>query len=116
MMNFMKKSLIAVLPLLCMLTFGCSLGGGDDVVTCSAQWSVELEQELNALSQASIAHAQNQTQTTCENLRTAMQNYLDGLRPYGNCSALTGQTRAAWQDAVEEAEDDIQEMDCNQAT
>ncbi|MDN3688622.1 hypothetical protein [Cyclobacterium jeungdonense] len=112
----MKKSLIAALPLFCFLNFGCSLGGDDDVVTCSAQWSVDLEEEINALSQASIEHAQNQSQATCENLRNAAQSYLDALRPYGNCSSLTGQSRADWQDAVEEAENDIEEMECNPDT
>lgn len=114
-MKFLKKSLIVSLPLLfCFLNFGCSVGEDNDVATCSVQWSIELQDEINALSQAAMARAQNPGPTTCENFRSAAEDYLEALRPYGNCSALTGQSRSEWQKAVEEAEIEIQEIDCSQ--
>jgi hypothetical protein len=43
----------------------------------------------------------------CNALKAAYQDYIDALRPYGNCPTLTGQSRTDWQNALNEAEADI---------
>ncbi|WP_162419431.1 hypothetical protein [Cyclobacterium roseum] len=116
-MKFLKKSLIAALPLLfCFLNVGCSVGEDNDVGSCSVRWSIELQDEINAMSQAAIARAQNPGPTTCENFRSASEAFLEALRPYGNCSTLTGQSRSEWQNEMDEAETRIQELDCSEDT
>jgi hypothetical protein len=116
-MLLVKKHLTtSSLMLFLFLNVGCSSGEDGDVAACSVQWSIELQDELNALSQAATAQAQNPGPTTCENFRSAAEDYLEALRPYGNCSALTGQNRLEWQNAVEDAEIQIQEIDCSQDT
>jgi len=114
MLNISKNpSLIILIFLSCSFFFRCS--PGDTTPTaCSVQWSIELQDELSALSQAAIMHGQTQTKSSCENMRTAARAYLDALRPYGNCQALTGQSRSDWQNAVSEAEKDIDELDCDE--
>ena len=107
-----NPSFIILILLSCSLFFTCS--PGDTTPTgCSIRWATELQDELSAFSQAAVVHAQTQTETSCENMRAAAQVYLDALRPYGNCQALTGQSRSDWQNAVAEAEQDIADMDCN---
>jgi len=116
-MILVKKQLIlSSVMLFLFLNFGCSTGEDSDVAPCSVQWSIELQDEIDALSQAAIIRGQNPSPATCENFRSAAEDYLEALRPYGNCSALTGQNRQEWQNAVEEAEVQIQEIDCSQDT
>ncbi|MFO7825306.1 MAG: hypothetical protein R6V72_15315 [Cyclobacterium sp.] len=112
MFNFNKKhSLIILFISSCSLFLSCS-SEDSSPTACSVQWSVELQDEINAMQQAAISHGQTQTAASCENLRTAARAYLDALRPYGNCQALTGQSRTEWQNAVAESEQQIEDLDC----
>ncbi|NHE56115.1 hypothetical protein [Cyclobacterium plantarum] len=114
MLNFIKKqSLIVLFIMSGLFLFSCS-SEDDSPTACSVQWGTELSDEIDALQQAAIAHGQTQTEASCENLRTAARAYLDELRPYGNCQALTGQSRTEWQNAVADAEQQIDDLDCEQ--
>jgi hypothetical protein len=62
---------------------------------------------------AAQTFATNPTQATCNAYKQAAQAYLDALEPYGNCATLTGQNRTDWQNALDETQDAIDQMDCN---
>ncbi len=92
---------------------GCN-GDGDNVPGCSTAWGSELQEEIDNVSQTAQAYANNPNETTCEAYRASLQAYLNALQPYGNCGALTGQDRAAWEDAVDQAQEDVDAIDCTQ--
>ncbi len=79
---------------------------------CSAAWANELTDEINAFSAAAQTYAGNPTQENCIAYRQAAQAYLDALEPYGDCTLLTGQDRTSWQNALEEAQESVDNMEC----
>ena len=79
----------------------------EDEATCSTAWSTELQDELNAVVNAGNVWANDPSQANCLSYQASYQAYIDALRPYGNCSALTGQSRADFEAALEAAEEDI---------
>ena len=80
---------------------------GDGVVPCSTAWSTELQNEFTAITNAATAYALDQSAANCSTLKAAYQDYIDAIKPYGNCATLTGQSRADWQKALDDAEDDV---------
>jgi hypothetical protein len=104
----MKKvsiSLLACLFSLAVLTSCNKLG-----TPCSIAWAVELHAEIAAISAASLAYAQDQSTENCNALKDAYQAYIDALEPYGKCERLTGQEREEWQQALDEAKEDLLTM------
>lgn len=79
----------------------------DDEPACSTAWGTELQAELNAVVSASQVYANDPSQANCLTYKAKYEDYIDALRPYGNCSALTGQSRADFNAALEAAEDDV---------
>ena len=79
----------------------------DDPVDCSVAWAIGLQNEINAISTATQAYMMDQSDANCNALKAAYQDYIDALRPYGDCATLTGQDRIEWQNALDEAEDNI---------
>lgn len=79
---------------------------------CSTAWASELSNEVTALSNAAQTYASNPTQENCLAYKAAAQNYVDALKPYGDCATLTGTDRAAWQDALNNAQQSVDEMNC----
>jgi hypothetical protein len=79
---------------------------------CSAAWASELSNEVAAMSNAAQAYSTNPTQANCLAYKAAAQAYIDALEPYGNCTALTGQDRAAWQAAIDDAQQSVDNMNC----
>jgi beta-mannanase len=76
-------------------------------VACSTDWAIELQDELAAVSDALTAYYMDPTDANCNALKAAYQDYIDAMRPYGNCETLTGQDREDWQAALDEAEASI---------
>ncbi len=102
---------VMILAVLFLYT-GC--GDSDDKgPVCSTAWSAELETEVNNLTASAQAFGMNPSATTCASYRVAAQAYLDALDPYGDCAALSGQNRADWELAVEEAQQSINDLDCS---
>jgi hypothetical protein len=87
----------------------------DNNDTCSAAWGAELTNEINAMSNAAQVYASNPTTANCNAYKQAVQNYLDALEPYGNCATLTGQDRVAWQNALDDAQESVDNLDCSSA-
>lgn len=85
----------------------------NNVVPCSGQWAVEVEDEINAWMSAAQQYASNPNQENCNAYKAAAQDYLDALEPYGDCATLTGEQRAEWEAAIQEAQESLNNSDCN---
>jgi hypothetical protein len=79
----------------------------DDEPTCSTAWGTELQAELNAVVAAGNTWANDPSEANCNNYKSKYQAYITALRPYGNCSALTGQNRTAFEEALDDAEESL---------
>ena len=62
---------------------------------------------LDAVINAGQLYANDPSDANCLTYKARYEDYLDALRPYGNCSALTGQSRTDFNAALEAAEDDV---------
>jgi hypothetical protein len=71
---------------------------------------VDLQHELTAISSAAILYSEDQSEANCNAFKAAYQGYIDAMKPYGNCATLTGQDRVSWQNAVNEAEAEIDSL------
>jgi hypothetical protein len=99
-----------VLCLLVVVTFiglGSCKKKATDPDYCSTSWATQLSAEVNALSAAAQAYATEQTPANCNAYKTAYQNYLDALEPFGDCALWTTQQKADLQDAIDEAQQQI---------
>ncbi len=90
----------------------CSLGllscsKKSDPVTCSIAWSTELQDEVNAISNAATDYANDQSIANCNAYKAAFQAYINALKPYRNCAALTGQNRFEFEAALSNAEESL---------
>jgi len=79
----------------------------ESVAPCSVAWGVELQNEITAISTAITIYSGDPSDANCTALKAAYQDYIDALKPYGNCSTLTGAGRTEWQNALNEAESKI---------
>ena len=79
----------------------------EDETPCSTAWSTELQAEMNAMVNAGNVWANDPSEANCISYKNSYQAYIKALRPYGNCSALTGQARADFEAALDDAEEDI---------
>ena len=95
--------------------FGVWTCNKDDDKTdlCAGTWASELSDEANTMINAAQAYASNPTPATCNAYKQAAQAYVDALEPYGNCSALTGQDKVDWQNAVDDAQESLDALDCS---
>lgn len=80
---------------------------------CSTAWASELANELEAMMNAAQAYGLNPTVANCNAYKEAAQDYVDALEPYGNCATLTGQDRVAWQNAVDNAQQELDNLTCS---
>jgi hypothetical protein len=60
-----------------------------------------------AVKDDSEKYSSNPTTTTCNAYKTAMQAYIEALRPYENCTLWTLQQKAEFTEALDEAEADL---------
>ena len=106
----MKTNLFTILLAIFLLPLGIttmsSCGKTDDVL-CAATWGQDLQDELNAVATTGTAYSQDPSAANCAAYRSALQAYVNALKPYGDCGALTGAQRTAWQQAVDQYEDDL---------
>ncbi len=88
-----------------MILFSCTK---DSAVGCTGAWATELQNEINALSTAIGIYSMEQSEANCNDLKEAYQDYINGMKPYGNCTTLTGVNRTEWQNAINEAEAELE--------
>jgi len=101
--------LISFLTIVVLGSWGCKKSSTPG---CSAAWASELSSQVTAVSNAAQAYAANPTQENCLAYKAAFQAYIDALKPYGNCAALTGQDKDAWQAALDNAQQSLDNLDC----
>ena|SRR5690554_876003 len=77
---------------------------------CANAWATELQAEINEISIASQAYVNDQSNANCQKLKDAYQSYLNALKPYANCTTLTGTNRADYEQAIKDAEDDLDDI------
>ena len=107
--------LFAILLVSAVILVACSKDDDDDDISskCGNNWnaSIELEDEIDALAEASQAYAMDQSTANCEAYREAYLDYLNTIREFEECYIHVGQ-RQAFLDAVEQAEMDINDIEC----
>jgi hypothetical protein len=79
----------------------------DDPTPCSTAWGTELQTELNAVITAGQVYGNDPTPANCTSYKASYQAYINALKPYGDCSSLTGQQRTDFNTAVADAEADL---------
>jgi hypothetical protein len=84
----------------------------DDPAYCSADWVEELEVEYDALYDAYIAYAADMSVENCNAYKEAYLDYIDGLEPFLECNSWTVDERQEIQDAIDEAEAAMSELNC----
>jgi hypothetical protein len=106
----MRKKTLTYIPLILffvsVLAVSCSKDG-DGLAPCSAAWATEVNAEWTAVISAATIYAQDETAANCNALKSAYQDYINAMKPFGNCATLTGQDRADWKQAVEDAEAEV---------
>lgn len=88
-----------------MILFSCTK---DNDIGCTGAWATDLQNELTALSTAISIYSMEESEANCNDLKEAYQDYIDALKPYGNCATLTGVNRTEWQNALNEAEAELE--------
>jgi hypothetical protein len=111
--NSLKLGICTVL--LTGLWAGCSSDDSDPDVdgNCVANfnWLNSVSSEINALTNAAAAYAEDQSEANCDAYQGAALNYLDALEDALDC--VTGTDRSALEDAIDEARADVNEGICN---
>jgi hypothetical protein len=111
--NVMKRKIYTTL-LVGLLFVGISAckNNDDNDAPCSVAWTSELSAEINAMSLAAQAYVADQSVANCNAYKQSVQAYLNALRPYGDCTMLTGQQRIAWENAINDAQENVDNMNC----
>lgn len=79
---------------------------------CTVAWATEVSDEANAMSTALQAYATDQSPANCNAYKQAAQAYLNALKPYGDCTLLTGQQRIALEKALSDTQESVDNMEC----
>jgi hypothetical protein len=106
-------SLLKALSFLIILSF-VGLGSCKKKITdpayCSTAWATAVTDELSTVSAAAMVWAQDPTVANCNLYKAAYQDYLDALEPFIECATWTLQQKQALQDAIDEAEEELQDL------
>jgi len=103
---------ISFLAIIFVGSWSCNKDDDDNGNTCSTAWANELSVQITAMTDAAQAYSLDPTYENCIAYKAAAQAYVDALAPYGNCAALTGQARVAWQQALDDAQQSVNDIDC----
>lgn len=77
----------------------------------SGSWSQQVQSELTSLSDAATLYTNDPTVANCENYKNAVGDYLDALEGIRTC--VLGASKKAFDQAIDEAKEDLDETDCN---
>jgi hypothetical protein len=106
----MKTNTIIFMTVMLLIPLGMttisSCGKVNDAL-CAATWATDLQDELNAVVSTSSAYNADPSDANCNAYKNAVQAYINGLKPYGDCGALTGALRTQWQAELNEWEDEV---------
>ena len=74
-------------------------------------WSFAIQDEIQNLSTATTAYAQNDTPENCQAYKQAYIDYIDALKGWEHC-LLSEFDRADWHQALNEAEQEVNNIQC----
>ena len=74
---------------------------------CNSAWATQVQTEITALSNALVLYTNDPSPANCNAYKTAYQNYIDALEPFGECSLWSIQEKTAWEDAIDDARAEI---------
>ena len=104
----MKKYFLLTI---CAFAISFSPSCKDDKEEC-AQTASQLSDKITAMSNAAIAYGMNQTTANCNAYKSAAQAYINAAQPLANCPQLSASERAAYQQAINDAQDEINNLTC----
>jgi hypothetical protein len=108
--TMLKTLLSAVLLSASLLCIGCK-NDDDDPVNCN-NWAVELQAEVDAVTNAANAWAADLDNTQkCNAYKTALQAYVNALAGAENCATQVNQ-HAEWQAAIDATQTAIDNLQC----
>ena len=76
---------------------------------CNVDWLAETSDEASAIAFAHQQYTSDSSETNCTSLQNAYQNYIDAIRPIGDCSILSEGLMDIWRRALEQAEEALAE-------
>ncbi len=59
-----------------------------ELANCTNAWATDLEGELTAVIGAATAFSTDASDANCNAYKSAYQDYINALKPYGNCATL----------------------------
>ena len=96
--------------LLLLLTLGLGACGNDDDgpsgPACNNTWTVEVQDELNDVTNAATAYSNDPSAANCNALKNAYNNYIDAIEDFEDCARLAGDL-ANWQAAIDNARAEV---------
>lgn len=78
---------------------------------CENNWTTEIQDELNAYSNALTAYSTDPTSTNCNEVKKAGNNYIDALKGVEKCVPTL--SKSDWKKALDESRSEINGIDCN---
>jgi hypothetical protein len=98
---------IAILLFLFVAFVSSCSDDNDPVNNCNnTTFTQEFQSELDAVSVAATAYAQNQTTANCTNYKAAFTSYIDALENWEDCAKAVN-AFAEWNEALNDAKDAI---------
>ena len=102
------RVLVFGVVLLSLSSVSCKKSG----VSCgSTGWALGIQDEITNLSNAAGAYSTNPTTENCQKYRQAYIDYIDALKGWEKC-LNTSADRAEWQQQLDEAEQEAQNIQC----
>lgn len=77
---------------------------------CYNAWITAYSQSTQQMSSAAQAYGTDPTEENCNAFKAAYQSFLDDIKPFQNCAAITGQEREEFIEQIQEAEEDIDDL------
>lgn len=106
------KNLFAVLALVSVVSI-MSCKDDDPVGPCNSfNFSAEIEAELTAYNNASMAYFTDQTPANCNAFKAAGLAYVDELEDLEECALLAGQNEQQYQQSIDAARASFQAIVC----
>ena len=103
---------LSILFLYCTIAYACLSSCGKNEAACgSLGWTFDLQDELNNLSEATTAYAQDDSPANCNAYKQAYLDYIDALRGWERCLEA-GNDREEWQQALNQAEQEANSILC----
>lgn len=117
--NFKMKKLSFLVLLFGLISFSLvSCGDDDDGGGGSIYsgpnyfnaWGDAYFQALMEINNAAQAYAMEPTEENCNAFKAAYQSFINNVKPFQNCTAITGQDRQEFLQQIEEAEEEIDDL------